>query len=402
RKIIDGVDAETAGRQDVANQHGVVSMARFVYEVDDLRRLIRPFRRVEHERDARPQPARAIGRNDDADAAGVHFDDAADRIDSHALNELLDQRFVKVFAPPFIHLAQCVVRRHALVVGAIARDGVVTVDDGADLTEQTDLFTLEAGRISAAVETLMVRAGDVDGGGGYPRRAIENFNAARHVAFHQLELLGGQPPRFVDYFGGHLHFPDVVQQGANTEDIELVLGELEMPPEGERQHAYAHAVFRGVRVLVLELIEPDESVRIAQHAFDHSTDRFLRRRGIQAAAESRVFQNAVDEHLRVLHERARLRQLFFKRGAVGVTGRSAAVMLVELVDNFQPDALRGELIRIGSAYRDRLARTYLSVLVLDVGFDVNVLAKTQEFVQLLLCPDFKPLEEKTAFDPWPV
>src|SRR6266481_167676 len=278
------------------------------------------------------------------------------------------------------------------MVRAITCDGVVTVDNRADLSKKPNLFTLETHGVAASVEALVVRARNLDSSRRNPRRAAQNFNTEGHMALHQLELLRRQAAGFIQQFTRNLHFADVVKQSTHAEEVQLFFREFQMPAKGESEHANAQAVLRGILVLVLQVIEPDERVWIAQHALHHAADRSLGGLRIEAAPEARVLEYRIDEDFRFADQLAGLRQFIFNGPPIQIAGRFDRRRVGELVQYFEADAFGRELCRIGGAHRSRSARPSLAVLVFDLGFDVDVLAEMDELGELLFGSDLEALE----------
>ena len=145
-------------------------------------------------------------------------------------------------------------RRHAGVIRAIGRDGVITVHDGADGAEESDIFPFGALGVAATGVTLVMESGDIDGNRRDTVGLFKNLHTARDVALHESEFLVGKLARLVYDVVRYFHFSNVVQQGADAEQVQFFVAEIQMATEGERQHANPQTVQRRVFVLVLELV----------------------------------------------------------------------------------------------------------------------------------------------------
>ena len=266
-----------------------------LHEVDGLLAGIRAGVGLEHQGHTRFEPAYTVRGDDHANLARVQFHDAAYRVDPHALDELFHQFRVKVAIAPFIHLSERGVCRHARPVGAVAGNGVVAVDDGANRPEQPDLLPFQPTDVTAAVVTLVVAAHDLDGNGRDIAGLLHDLHAARDMALHDLEFPFIQGPGLVQDLIRYLHFAHVVQQGADTKRVEFLSFKAQMPTEGQSQNAYPQAMQRRVLVLFLELNKTDQGVRIADHTLRQRPDNFFCVERLDVFSKAYVLHDRVDK-----------------------------------------------------------------------------------------------------------
>ena len=92
------------------------------------------------------------------------------------------------------------------------------------------------------------------------------------MRFHHGEFLRGQPAGFVQYLQGDSHLADVVQQRAQAQHVQLILGQAQRTTEAEREDADIHAVNGRVLVAILEVREPYGGIRIAHDAIGQFAD----------------------------------------------------------------------------------------------------------------------------------
>src|SRR5262245_60977602 len=84
-----------------------------------------------------------------------HFDNGVGLLAHHA-NENLDDAGVKLRVGATLELSQGIRRAAALLIGAVAGDGVVGIRNRNNPGPQRDFFALEAVRISRAVEIFVM------------------------------------------------------------------------------------------------------------------------------------------------------------------------------------------------------------------------------------------------------
>src|SRR5581483_3415550 len=156
-EVLRGVHGERVGAHGAAD---AVGLARgglgLLQEVEYLLRPQGTPLGVEHDHDAGLQAPHQVLRDHDADLAGVQFDDAADRIDADALDELLDERLVEQLAAQAVQLAERVRRRELLGIRAGRDHRRIAVDDAGDRPVDRNLGAAQAARIAAAVLALVV------------------------------------------------------------------------------------------------------------------------------------------------------------------------------------------------------------------------------------------------------
>ena len=199
------------------------------------------------------------------------------------------------------------------MIGTIRSDGVITVHDGPDGTEKSDVFSLDADGVAAARIAFVMEPGDVNRDGGNAVGLFENIDAAGDVTFHESEFFFCQLARLVDDIVRDFHFADVMQQRAKPEQVQLLVRKIQMTTEGEREHAHAQTVERGVFVLVLELVEAHERIRVADDAVDHVGNDFFCAAGVDAAAETHILHDVVDGLAGLGHDDFGLTDFFVDR-----------------------------------------------------------------------------------------
>ena len=142
----------------------------------------------------------------------------------------------------------------------VAGGGIVVIRDGADHRELTDLAFLEPAGIAAAVVVFVVLLGQLDRLERHAADLVQDLNPVRDVAFDQRVLRFGQAPGLMEQLIGDFHLADVVHQRAHPQDMQGLLGKLQLTSQVQGQDAGAQAVKGAVFVLVLEMREPDQGV----------------------------------------------------------------------------------------------------------------------------------------------
>ncbi len=124
-----------------------------------------------------------------------------------------------------------------------------------------DLIALEPARIAAPVDVLVVLARD---GGEQARlweRVVHGVDVLRPVLgvlLDEGELLRREPRVLRENLGGHIDLAEVVEQGAEREDLEVLLRVVAMEPEHGGEDRDVDAVRECVGVVQADVRELDE------------------------------------------------------------------------------------------------------------------------------------------------
>ena len=136
--------------------------------------------------------------------------------------------------------------RHGAAIRAIAREGVVVVDDADDPRAERDVLADQAVGIAGAVPALVVRADQRDDR-IRERHVRDDLGADARMRLDAGELLGGERARLREDVLRHGQLADVVQQrrGLDAADLALAHAERLGQASGEPLDA-AHVLREGV------------------------------------------------------------------------------------------------------------------------------------------------------------
>ena len=135
-------------------------------------------------------------------------------------------------------------------VGAGARQRVERVGDEHDPRRQRDRVAGEPVRIAEPVDPLVARPRAL-ADEGVEVELGENVVRDHRVRLHDLPLALVERGRLAQDLLGDADLPDVVEQGADLDRLELLAAEAELP--GERERERGHALGVAARVDVLRL-----------------------------------------------------------------------------------------------------------------------------------------------------
>ncbi len=167
----------------------------------------------------------------------------------------------------------------------------------------------------------MVRVHDVDAlVGKPPSLGPEHCYGRVHVTVQKLALAQGDLTALGQEVLGQVHLADVLQQGGRAEDVEIPLGQPEISTHRQAQHAHRHAVVVGVLVPPLELHQPVDRIRIAQHRLHQRTDGLPDRLRVDGLAHPDVLNDAVEHQPGVVHDLAGDDDLVLEVGVLRVDG----------------------------------------------------------------------------------
>ena len=138
-----------------------------------------------------------------------------------------------------------------LAVGAIAGHGVVGVDDVDDAGGEGDLFTAQAPGVAAAVGIFMVELDDGEVIAKFGD-AFEDAFADDGMAADDFELGIGEGAGLLEDGVGDADFADVVEVGADADDVDFGGGEIHGAGDGDGVLADAGTVAGGVGVSGIE------------------------------------------------------------------------------------------------------------------------------------------------------
>src|SRR5574340_823957 len=232
---------------------------------------------------------------DHAEQAAFQSNQGADRIDADVARESVDQRFVEVGSAPFEQLAERIRGLHPFAVAAVGGDGVVYVDDGRHLAVQRDFIPLEAERIAAAIEALVVLRRDFQRKPGHAGGLFQDLAAVHDVGFHDPQFVVGQPAGFVENFIRHLHFAHIVQQAADAGQAGDVRFQLERPAERDEQGAAADRMLESIGVLLLDPAQVEQGILVAQDGLRHLLDHWIELLDFDLLSEADVLQGVADD-----------------------------------------------------------------------------------------------------------
>ncbi|MDZ7748009.1 MAG: hypothetical protein U5K43_03485 [Halofilum sp. (in: g-proteobacteria)] len=262
---------------------------------------------------------------------------------------------------------------------------------------QRHLAALQAERVAAAVEALVVQLDDLPGLARDVAGRLDDLEAVLGVALHDRPLLRGEAATLVQDLGRRLRHAHVAEQRAHREALELGALEAEVHPERQHQHADVDRVAGGVLVALTQVGEPQRGGRVARYDRGQLADDIACAGGIEAATRLHARHGVIEEIERRAAARARLRDQL----AEGL--RVRLPVATEHVGDVLALAARAPLPRLvrRRGLRLRLERPH-RVLARARRVDVHVGAVAAQDVELLVVADLEALEHERDLGPGPV
>jgi hypothetical protein len=131
------------------------------------------------------------------------------------------------------------------LVGSLAAQRVVDVDDGEEARAERDLLALESARVAAAAPVLVVGVGDL-ARDAQVLRLLQDLEADLRVGPHHRPLLRAELAALEQDRVGDADLPDVVQQRAAVDVEQVALRHAGDDREVERPERDAVGVARGL------------------------------------------------------------------------------------------------------------------------------------------------------------
>ena len=212
-------------------------------------------------------------RNDDRNFAGIEFDHAAHGVDAEALDELLDQRFVKKLAAQLVELGECVGRGFLLRKRAFRGEGRIAVNEPGNRAIDRDLPVAQPLRIAAAVLPLVVLQHDIVDAFQQSRRGADDFDRVHDMRLGKLVFLRGERVAFAQDGVRHLEHADVEEQSRESEQFQPLGRKLQKPAERDHVDRRVHRAIERRAAFLFDPVQQHHGVGVALDAAGHAADR---------------------------------------------------------------------------------------------------------------------------------
>ena len=228
--------------------------------------------RIGHDDHPGLEPSGTVVRQHDRDLAIGELDEATHRKYADRLHELLHERPVEGGVGPLIETHQRILRSHRLRIGTVGDQRREAVGNTGDPAPQRDLGALEAARVAAAIEAL-VMLGDAGAHLGCERQAgLERLESQPDMVLRDPVLDRGQHAGLVEQRARHARLADIGKQADQPECFDHLARQAEAAADGDHVERDPHPVLVGCHVRLAHLRHPQHRIRVVDHAGDHVVD----------------------------------------------------------------------------------------------------------------------------------